>query len=77
VFVVLLAALAEMYMQGVSTRTDQSRTHVVRIVPNAESWLRAVPDHLADPAMVRYKEGDGARFACDRRRRGRRAGQQP
>ena len=34
----------------------------ITVLCSEKGWLRAVPDHLADPAAVRYKEGDGARF---------------
>ena len=34
----------------------------ITIVCSEKGWLRAVPEHLADAAAVRYKEGDAARF---------------
>jgi topoisomerase IV subunit A len=34
----------------------------ITVLCSEKGWLRAVPDHLADPAAIRYKEGDDAGF---------------
>ena len=40
----------------------QATAQPITVVCSEKGWLRAVPDHLADPAAVRYKEGDQCRF---------------
>jgi topoisomerase-4 subunit A len=42
--------------------TTQVAAQPITVLCSEKGWLRAIPDHVADPAALRYKEGDGGRF---------------